>query len=381
MASIRPRPRADGSTSYAVLWRTADGRQTSLTFALLPLAEAAQRLIEDTGADADRVAQLLTSPASSTLSVSDALRIHVSELTGILDQTRAVYLRLAAQHIDPTLGALPIAAIDKTAVATWVNRLDQTGMADKTIRNLHGLLSATVHTAVDKGWLTGKNPCRGMRLPRRDHGDEAPTFLTHDEWQVLLSELKPYWQPLFTFLAGTGVRWGEAAGLTVGHVDLRAKVPAVRINQAARQTPNGQQIGPTKTPRSKRMVSLPAVVVDVLEPLLDGRLPEDRLFVSARGNPIHAGLYGRQWQPAVRRAQDRERHGERALTRAPRIHDLRHSHASWLIAAGVDLLAVSRRLGHKSIATTVDLYGHFLPHQQRTAAEAAGRAFEPPPEE
>jgi integrase len=63
------------------------------------------------------------------------------------------------------------------------------------------------------------------------------------------------------------------------------------------------------------------------------------------------------------------------LTKRPRVHDLRHTHASWMIAAGTDLFVLQRRLGHESITTTTETYAHLLPDQQRAAADAAGRAL------
>ncbi len=91
--------------------------------------------------------------------------------------------------------------------------------------------------------------------------------------------------------------------------------------------------------------------------------PEDLLFVSSRGLPLRSGpFHTRVWQPAVTAA---------ALGVRPRVHDLRHSHASALIAAGVSLPVVQRRLGHESITTTIDVYGHLAPDAYAGATEAA----------
>jgi integrase len=382
VASIRERRRQDGTVGYAVLWRH-QGKQTSLTFDTADLAERARRLVEGTDADPDRVIEVLTGPGGRGPTVADAVRTHVDELTGVLDQTRAVYRRMATDYILPTLGAIPVAAVDRAAVATWVNRLDTTltkagkPLSDKTIRNLHGLLSAVFTSAAERGWREG-NPCRGIRLPRRDHDREEMVFLTRAEWSLLLTEIPEHWQPLFTTLAGTGIRWGEAAGLLVRHVDLLASPPVLRILQADRRTPVGRQLGPPKTRKSRRTITLPPQVVDVLVPLVAGRGPEERLFTTINDLPLHSGLYGRIWQPAIRRAQDPARHGPAALTKSPRVHDLRHSHAAWLVAEGVDVYAVARRLGHESITTTMDVYGHLLPDQERWAAEAAARALTAP---
>jgi integrase len=392
MASIRPRKRSDGTTGYAVLWRH-NGTQTSLTFDGLDQAEAAQRLIEATGADPDQVAAVAaaTQPGRT---VADAIRVHVAELTGISERTRADYLRDARTYIDPMLGPLPVAGLDKTACSAWLNWLDRAArtargraVSDKTIANLHGLLSAALAAAAGRNWREG-NPARGLRLPERDYGDDSEmTILTHAEWALLLTEIPAYWRPLYITLAGTGMRWAEAVGLTVDRLDLDAKHPAVRIVQSDKRgaAGTGRRLGSPKSKRSRRTVTLPPQVVDALRPLIAGRGPADRVFTTQLdglrsgkprgGGPLNRSHYGQVWQPAVARARDSAKHGTAALASSPRIHDLRHSHASWLIAAGVDLLTVSRRLGHESITTTADLYGHLLPESERRAADAAARAL------
>lgn len=382
MASIRKRHRANGTIAYAVLWRDDAGQQRSLTFDNPATAEQAQRLLEATDADPEQVANLLTATAQPGRTLDEVIDVHITELTGVYAQTRTKYRQIARDYISPRLGALPVEAVNKTAVAAWLNELERAKskygrpVSDKTIRNVHGLLSGVMATAVDKGWAPAPNPCKGMRLPRRDYGDEEMVFLTPAEWRLVAGEIVEHWRPLFHFLAGTGARWGEAAGLTVGRLELDAQIPCVRINQADRRQPTGRELGPTKTRRGRRVVSLPASLVETLRPVANGRGPSERVFVSPRGLPAHSGLYHRVWMPAVARAQDRKRHGEAALHKTPRIHDLRHSHASWLIAAGIDLLTVSRRLGHESIQTTASVYGHLLPDQMQRAAAAADAVFD-----
>ncbi|WP_123370854.1 tyrosine-type recombinase/integrase [Cellulomonas sp. PhB150] len=87
------------------------------------------------------------------------------------------------------------------------------------------------------------------------------------------------------------------------------------------------------------------------------------------------------WTPALdaathpRRADGTPDPDAPRLRRRPRVHDLRHTHPSWMIAAGTDLFVLQRRLGHESITTTTETYAHLLPDQQVAAAAAAGRAL------
>jgi integrase len=109
---------------------------------------------------------------------------------------------------------------------------------------------------------------------------------------------------------------------------------------------------------------------------------DEVLFTGPRGGRIYYGKFRSDvWAPAVAKAQAAvdgdglEVAPELRLTVRPGVHALRHSHASWLIAAGVDLPTVQRRLGHESITTTIDSYGHLMPDQLEKAAAAADLAF------
>jgi integrase len=117
-------------------------------------------------------------------------------------------------------------------------------------------------------------------------------------------------------------------------------------------------VGPTKSRKSRRTVSLSDDVVDVLAPLVT-RPGDELLFTNTNGNRVlHANFWNRVWKPAADQfAADT---GKR-----PRVHDLRHSHASHLIAKGVHLEVIRDRLGHENISTTSGVYSHLMPDQHR----------------
>jgi len=186
-------------------------------------------------------------------------------------------------------------------------------------------------------------------------------ILTPQEFAGILERTLAHYRPFVRFLAGTGAWFGEAVSLQVADVTL----PDVRIRRALKWSPdNKRTIGPTKTRRSNRTVTLPREVADDLEPLLD-RPGDALLFTAPRGGTImHRTFWSDIWLPAVEHLKPR-----------PRPHDLRHTHAAWLLAAGVPVHVVSRRLGHESIKTTVDVYGGLLPDAQVAAAAAADAVF------
>jgi integrase len=102
--------------------------------------------------------------------------------------------------------------------------------------------------------------------------------------------------------------------------------------------------------------------------LTEGREHKEFLLQNASesGHLQYSNFQSRVWTPTVKEA---------GLRHVPKIHSLRHSHGSWLLAEGVDLMTVSRRLGHESIQTTINVYGHISARSERAAADAMGRVL------
>lgn len=382
MASIRVRPRKGKSPQFSVLWRDPETReQTSMGFETAQEANNFKRILEANGGLRAEALSILDEVGKNRPTVAATLEDHISGLPSITARSRADYRRDARLHIVPHIGAYPVEDLSPAQVKEWLKKLAATEMADKTIANVHGLLSSAITTAMLAG-IRPDNPCRGIRLPRRnEHESVEMVFLTPTEWATLDTELgkvaKGYYQPLFQFLAATGCRWGEAAALRVGDLTLDTSPPTVRISRATRRDENSQRyIGPTKTKRSRRTISLPATLASRLRDAVKGRASHELVFTSTTGNPVHhSNIRTRAWLPAIKAAQDPKVHQASALVDTPRIHDLRHSHASWLLGAGLDLLTVQRRLGHESITTTADRYGHVMPAQQNAAADALDGVF------
>lgn len=385
MASIEKRQRKNG-VSYRVVWYNPDApvksneARRSLTFDTLPEAERFKAILEQCDHRLSEAYAVVSAIEKKVPSLAEIIEHHIAHLTGIQQRTREDYERDARRHIIPYLGALPVNTIEADHVRWWVNKLDG-NLSPKTIRNVHGLLSSALSSTIPK-WRED-NPARGIRLPQ-GVSDRA-TFLTKHEFHILLEHIPEYYRPVVQTLAMTGLRWGELVALEVGDVELMADVPYLRVTKALKRNRAGHFIGTPKSLRSRRTVSLPKSLVDILVPYVANRNPSEVLFVGPRGARLRArNFQERVWTPAVEAANaSHDAHGrpvppERRLMKRPRIHDLRHSHASWLIAAGVDLATVQRRLGHESITTTVDKYGHLTPGQLERAALAADLSISEP---
>lgn len=363
MRSVQVKQNRDGSTSYRVRYRL-DGKQKVETFYD---AEAADEFAGVLSAIGPRAALAWLDANQATehtgVTLDEWAERHIAALTGITDGTRGEYRRMYAREWSKSLGALPLTAIDRESVARAVNELSSR-RSDKTVRNYHGLLFAILDTAVEAGEIP-RNPCKGIRLPRRtEHETEERRYLSEDEFAHLLTCVRERDRPLVAFLAGTGCRWGEAAALLIGDLSLRKSTVTIRKGVKWARGDDAKVIGPTKTKRSRRTVTLPGQLVAMLEPVVAGRGRDEYVFLAPRGGRMHQGsFWSNVWSPALEKADLDDPQ--------PRIHDLRHSHASWLIGAGVPLPVVQRRLGHESIQTTVDTYGHLAPDLQRQAADAA----------
>lgn len=365
MASIEVRETASG-TSWRVRYRHA-GQRGARTFVSEPAAMRWKALVE---VNPEQALAALTAPVEAALpaTVLDAVHAHIDQLTGVESGTRANYRGMTSRHVEPhPLSRRLISAATRADVAAWVTWLhEERSLSGKTIANVHGLMSAAMTTAARDG-LRADNPCRGMRLPRTTDTEREHVYLTHAEFAALYQHIAAQWRPLVMLLVGTGMRFGEATALQVRDVDLVRR--EARIRRAWKPTGEGgrRRLGPTKTRRSDRTVAVPAQTCALLEPLLHRRGPEDFVIVNRRGLPVRQPTFWRScWRPAVAEfAGDEYEVTRSGITiknlgpgKHPRPHDLRHTWASWHIQAGTPLPIIQRQLGHESIQTTVDVYGH-----------------------
>lgn len=346
--SVRLRTLKDGTPYWQVRFRE-NGRETSLSWDNPTDAQRCDELIRKLGPAKARDILKIIEPADH-LTLTDWCEHHINHLTGVEPGTIARYRSYLRNDIAPTIGAIPLTNLSRDDVARWMNTLldRKPRPSGKTVANKHGFLAGALNSAVTAGHIKS-NPCDGNRLPR---WDRAPmVFLERDEFKILLDEIPAHWQPLVEFLVASGCRWSEATALRPANIDLTDGT--ARIDKAWKTGAGGYTLGPPKTRKSVRTINLPGRVLERLD------LTGEWVFTNSgrgRRNPdgpvrIHS-FSPNVWAPAVERAQ------KSGLAKKPRIHDLRHTCASWLIAAGRPLPAVQAQLGHESIAITVDVYGH-----------------------
>lgn len=410
MKTPRRYVRRDKTVTWQIRFRHL-GKETSETFLKKAEAERFAKLLDALGPQGalDQLYAGDQVPEVPTLDqvAADYIRLR----TGIEDGTRLTYERLWARTWSKQVGHLPANMLSADIVREAINELAGE-YKKKSLENQRGLLAGVVGRCIEKGYLT-QNPTKGIRLPegRRvelaahidpdgDEDDGEMVCLTHEEWEILERSLDPHYRSFVRFLVGTGCRYGETVMLRPADFDLTART--VRVRRALKWSPDGKRVvGPPKTKKGRRTVKIPTELVDELRELVDVRGRGGLVFTAPRGGPIaHRTFWSKNWRPATWRAQFCEQHRPRCqcgtgepqrcrqhedlpsgcgcpgtLFQAPRIHDMRHTHASWLLAAGVPIHVVQARLGHESIQTTVNTYGHLLPDAQLAAAAAADLAF------
>lgn len=187
-------------------------------------------------------------------------------------------------------------------------------------------------------------------------------MLDRDKADRLLAAIDDHYRPMVEALLWTGVRWGDREALTIADYMRRGRPPHLVIGKAAKIGEGGRYAGPPKTKSSRRLVSLTSQAVAAVETAIGGRTKASELIFTAHsGAPVRNTDFRKGfWYSAC----------EEAELVGLRPHDLRHTHASWCVAAGLDLLSVQRRLGHVSIQVTVDRYGHLRPDALQAAVDA-----------
>jgi integrase len=261
------------------------------------------------------------------------------------------------KHIEPTFSDRQIGSIRTSEVQGWVSGLD---LAPSTVSVVYGKLAAIFRTAVDDRIIPASPCSRRVRLPRPDGAEVVP--MTPDQVRAMIDAVGERYKALIVLLVGSGVRPGEALGLTLDRVDfLRRSIRVDRQFVMTVGTPPA--FGPVKTTGSVRTIPVPEVVLDYLAHHLEQFAPHPELgviFTDGKGDPIRRSALGHLWRRAATKA------GLEGFTP----HDLRHYAATVLIHQGASVKAVQRHLGHSSATTTLDTYAHLWPDSEDVTRRA-----------
>jgi integrase len=271
------------------------------------------------------------------------------------------------RHVYPSIGDLKLAEITPSVIQAWVKRISET-LAPSTVGVVHGIVSSCLKSAV-RDRRIASNPCDGTRLPDVEPKRVVP--LTDDQVRTLHSKIDPRFKALVHLCAATGLRQGEAFGLTADRVDfLRCVVKVDRQAVALAKEPI--RFGPPKRPASYREIPVPRDVIDVLSAHIAayGLGDDGLIFHADDGGFVRRSTFSAKvWVPAKKAAN---------LPSDVGIHALRHYYASRLIRFGESVKTVQKRLGHASASETLDTYSHLWPDADDRTREAVADLLSQP---
>lgn len=281
------------------------------------------------------------------------------------------YEAMSEQYLLPHLGRVPLRSLTSTDLERLYARLLASGarddgpLAPKTVLNVHQIIRKALGDALRKG-LVVRNVAVAVDPPRVTASPEQRCW-NEDQLRRFLHEAKQHrLYPALRLAAMTGMRRGEVVGLRWSDVDLDGARLAVR--RTASCAGYTVHVTTNKTPTSRRAVDLDAETVTVLRAWQNAQADElggssELVFTNRRGSLLHPHVLSQSFERVTRTA---------GLPRI-RFHDLRHTHATLLLKAGVPLKVVSERLGHSTPAFTMTVYQHVLPGMQRDAADLFAR--------
>jgi len=374
---ITSRTLQDGTRRYTVRFPADDGKWVTRTFKREKDAKKHLRSLEDQREDGGVIV-----PTRATL---DEYLDRYFEAVELRENTVESYRWVLKRYVQPTLGKTPVAKIKTIDVQGIYNGMKARGLSPRTIRYAHSVLHSALDQAVD--WrLIRRNPTQGVKLPKPKptrkirylQGDEVAAFVGSAWFDTL--------GVFFEVALATGCRPSELMGLRWQNVDLKAG--EIHVRQSLVRDRNGWYLRDTKTENSTRSIPLPSPTVDSLrehkadqgrQRLKLGSSWQDHnlVFCSVIGEPLERhNLTNRHFKPTLQRAvnalypaEKTDLSDHRAKMLKLTLYGLRHTAATTMIEQGVDAKTVSRRLGHKDVAFTLETYCH-VTDGQRDAATA-----------
>ena len=272
---------------------------------------------------------------------------------------------LLEAHIIPGLGGLKLAKLRRADLQRYYAAQLDLSRAPSSVRKDHNYLHSSLKHAVMMQ-LLATNPADFVVPPRVTRSGMEVLDEVQSAAMLHAAEGTDLHMPLLLAL-GTGMRRSELLGLRWDDIDLKAGTATV--NQGLQEAGGQLIVTAPKTVKSRRAVTLPGLVIDALRA---HRAEQARKTLAREPNwtdseYVLAAPHGGPWRPSNFDTIWRRFKTKQKLE--IRFHDLRHSHASALLKAGVHPKVVSERLGHASIGITLDTYSHVMPGMQEEAAE------------
>lgn len=368
---------------------TATGKRRTRYASFYGTKRDAQAQLRALMGDADKGAYV----EPSKITVAEHVRACLARWKGvsaISPKTAERYDELVERQIVPHIGATLVQKLKRAEVEGWYATLLEKGrlggargVSPRTIAHAHRVLRKALAEAVADDLVHKNAAALAKNRPKIE--DAERVALTADQVKIVIDKQRGRSNyALFVTALFTGMRAGELMALRWAAIDLDGKTIEVRaaIEQTKKKIVEGEETGGIrfKNPKSrsgKRTITLPDIVAEALrerrKEILEqrmklgvGKLPDDALvFPADDGGPRSVHVVSRAW----RRAADNMK------IVGVSFHGLRHTHASQLIDAGVDIVTISKRLGHAKPDITLKVYAHLFKQRDDKAAAAINHAL------
>jgi len=333
----------------------------------------ASKILRELEAEATRLAagepqEPVEEASSSSMTTSELFEMwFAAKESNWSERTKELYRHQIDAHANKHIGDIPLKELKPLDIQTMVSAIVEAGTTP-TANKVRTMVSSALKQAtrwelIDRNPVEAVDPVREFRKEQNLWTpEEARTFLEKNEDDRFYAA--------YYLLFASGIRRGELLGLRRQDITT----DGIHIRQTVTLVHDKPHVGPPKTKRSARFVTLPRDSLHELELHIE-RLDEDirivgkawpktdLVFPSEVGTPMHSRNFYRAWTQAIKRAD----------VPHMRIHDVRHLHATLLIEHGEDVKVISDRLGHASVAFTLDRYGHLFQEKKQRAAHSLAK--------
>jgi len=304
-----------------------------------------------------------TAPADGRVTVGSVYTSWTASQSHIAVTTAATRRSTWISWVESRWADANVVDVKTSAVRSWVSEMVAADAGAATVENAYGLLRQVLGAAVEDRAIP-RNPCDGVKLPKRLHSDRG--YLTHARVVAIAAAVDRN-PEVPSFLAYTGLRWGEMAALRVQDFDMLRR----RVNVSRSVTEVSGLVWSTPKTHERRSVAFPSALADELAGLMVGRGRDDLVFTDSRGGVLRVSNWrARVFAPAVLACQLAD---DAFPTVTP--HDLRHTAASLAISAGANVKAVQRMLGHAKASMTLDVYADLFDEDLDAVADRMDEAI------
>lgn len=295
--------------------------------------------------------------AAAGVTVGEFLKRWLSYERNLVRASTLHSYRSAIGHVTSELGEIPVARLTAADVSRFETDLvngdeDRDALSRRTVANIHAVFHQAMNIAVRDG-LCSSNPVARVRPPRPERRDSR--VWTMDEIRQFLAITRTHrFHVAFLMLATTGMRRGEVLGLRWTDVDLDQGW--VSITHTVTEVAGRTTISAPKTTAARRRIDLDTHTTRALADHRKHSRPDAvYVFEATGGGPVNPASFSATFQRLVARA---------GVPRI-RLHNIRHTYASFALHHGMHPLELSERLGHSTVSVTMDVYSHLIPQTSR----------------